>query len=263
MGGPLNLRIAESYLDWWTLAGVEHLVGETPANWLDAPPMNDNAPRRAVAAEVLDELPPLPEILLKKADEDSAKKRGPIIFPDEWSAFQSWLAKSNDVPGTRWDGKRVLPMGEQGAAAMIVVAWPEVDDQRAGRHFTGKVGELMEKMLKAAGLDLSQCYIASLATTRPAGGRCNAEELPELQRLLAHHIGLAQPEQLILIGQDIARILTGEDMPRLRGRLLNINQNDHIFPAIALPHPAMMLTRPAHKAAAWDSLKQILRGKTS
>jgi DNA polymerase len=79
---------------------------------------------------------------------------------------------------------------------------------------------------------------------------------------MAHHIQLAQPQCLILLGQDIARILTGQDMPRLRGRQFDINQNEVSYPAIALPHPAMMLARPAHKAAAWDSLKHILRGKT-
>lgn len=260
MGGPLNLRIAESYLDWWMLAGVDATVGETPANWLEAPPVNDNAPRRRMVSERVEELPPLPEILLKKNHDAQAKNRGPLVFPEEWHAFQNWLAAGDDVPGTGWDARRVLPMGEQNSETMIITAWPELDDQRAGRHFTGAMGVLVENMLQAVGLKLDQCYVASMASTRPAGGRCHADDLPELQRLLAHHIKLAQPQRIILMGHDISRIITGQDMPRLRGHMLKINQNGQDFAVIALPHPAMMLLRPAHKAAAWDSLKLIRQG---
>ena len=35
--------------------------------------------------------------------------RGPVAMPDDWDAFQSWIAADPDVPGSQWDARRVLP----------------------------------------------------------------------------------------------------------------------------------------------------------
>ena len=61
--------------------------------------------------------------------------------------------------------------GEAGAPLMLLTAWPEIDDQRDGVLFSGPAGALLDAMLRAIGLTRDQCYVASLAVTRPPGGR--------------------------------------------------------------------------------------------
>ncbi len=254
--------LAESTCDWWSLAGVDALVGEQPAGWLVTPPANDAAatkPKHVARAEP--ELPPLPAALQRQDPLEVVEPRGPVVFPGDWNEFQSWLATSDDVPGSQWDARRVLPAGEAGAPLMLLTAWPEIDDQRDGTLFTGPAGKLLDAMLQAIGTTRGDCYVASLSVTRPAGGRCDGEEAAELDRLLWHHLRLARPDRLLLIGSDIVRMAAATALPDARGRLLNINQDGGKVEAVAVAHPAMLLARPAQKAAAWDSLKLFNRGR--
>ena len=254
--------LAESISDWWSLAGVDALVGEQPAGWLVTPPANDAAgtkPKRI--AHIEPEPAPLPAALQRPAAPEVVKSKGPVVFPDDWNEFQSWLATHEDVPGSQWDARRVLPVGQPGAPLMLLTAWPEIDDQRDGILFSGAAGQLLDAMLLAIGTARGDCYVASLAVTRPAGGRCDGEEAAELGRLLWHHLRLAKPGRLLLIGGDIVRMAAEIALPDARGKLLDINQDGGKVDAVAVAHPAMLLARPAQKAAAWDSLKLFNRGR--
>lgn len=267
MGGPIISSMAYSYFHWWSLAGVNALVGESPAGWLDARPvnkalsdaskaLNDNAPITSASQPAPDIAPiALPEILQKKSTPTNKTANEPAIFPTEWQAFQQWLASADNVPGNHWDGTRVLPVGQPGAKLMVIAAWPEPECQQSGAIYCGDMGVLLDRMLRAIGLARDDCYLATMAITRPAGGRCSARDLPELERLLRHHIHLAQPQHILLLGPDITRIMTQHSLTAARGKILEIPINDGNIAAVAVPHPAILLNRPAQKAAAWDSLK--------
>ena len=255
--------LAASYCDWWSLAGVDALVGETPAGWLVAPPANDPAPQRAKVAAIAPESEPapLPAALQRQDAVEAPVARGPVDLPADWLSFQSWLADHPDVPGSQWDARRVLPVGDAGAPLMLLTAWPEIDDQRDGALFTGPAGSLLDAMLRAIGMTRGDTYMASLAVTRPPGGRCDEKDATELDRLLWHHLHLARPSRLLLMGSDIVRMAAKLALPDARGRLLDINQDGGKVEAVAIAHPAMLLARPAQKAAAWDSLKLFNRGR--
>lgn len=253
--------LAESYCDWWSLAGVDALVGEQPAGWLAVPAANDAAAPPMRAARVEPEATPLPVALQRPETEVAREPAGPAKLPEGWDEFQTWLATSTDVPGSQWDARRILPVGAAAAPLMLLTAWPEIDDQRDGVLFTGPAGQLLDAMLRAIGTTRDACYVASLAVTRPAGGRCDGAEAAELDRLLWHHLRLAKPGRLLLVGGDITRMAAKASLPDTRGKLLDINQDGGKVEAVAVAHPAMLLARPAQKAAAWDSLKLLNRGR--
>jgi len=144
---------------------------------------------------------------------------------------------------------------------MLLTAWPEIDDQRDGALFTGPAGQLLDAMLGAVGATRGDCYLASLAITRPPGGRIDERDAAELDRLLWHHLRLAKPGRLLLIGGDIVRMAAKLQLADARGKLLDINQDGGKLEAVAVAHPAILLARPAQKAAAWDSLKLFNRGR--
>ncbi|MGB3847276.1 MAG: uracil-DNA glycosylase family protein [Sphingopyxis sp.] len=261
MGGQQSALLAESYCDWWSLAGVDALVGEAPAGWLAVPAANDAAPKPRIIVAAEPEPLPLPAALQRQEPVDAPAEKGPVELPEDWDAFRIWLAGHPDVPGSQWDARRVLPVGDAGAPLMLLTAWPEIDDQRDGTLFSGPAGKLLDAMLGAIGMTRDACYLASLAVTRPPGGRCDAEAAADLDRLLWHHLRLARPGRLLLVGSDITRMAAKIALPDARGRLLDINQDGSKMEVAAVAHPAMLLARPAHKAAAWDSLKLFNRGR--
>jgi uracil-DNA glycosylase family 4 len=261
MGGRNSALLAESYHDWWSLAGVDSLVGERPAGWLDAPVSNDVAAKPKFSPLAEPEIAPLPAALQRQEVPAAPKAKGPVVLPDGWEEFQTWLAESPDVPGSQWDARRVLPVGEAEAPLMLLTAWPEIDDQRDGALFSGPPGQLLDAMLRAIGRTRADCYLASLAVTRPPGGRIDDKDAADLDRLLWHHLRLAKPGRLLLVGSDIVRMAARVSLPDARGRLLDINQDGGKVETVAVAHPAMLLARPAHKAAAWDSLKLFNRGR--
>lgn len=253
--------LAESYHDWWSLAGVDALVGEVPAGWLDVPVANDVAPQARPLPLAEPEPAPLPAALQRQEVREEARAKGPVVLPDDWDTFRSWLATGDDVPGSQWDARRVLPMGEAGAPLMLLTAWPEIDDQRDGTLFAGAAGQLLDAMLRAIGTTRAECYLASLAVTRPPGGRCTAQDAAELDRLLWHHLRLARPGRLLFVGSDILRMARNMTLADARGKLLDVNQEGGKVEAVAVASPAMLLARPAQKSAAWDSLKLFNRGR--
>ena len=253
--------LAESYHDWWSLAGMDSFVGEAPAGWLDVPVANDAAARPKPSPLAEPEAVSLPPALQRQQAATIAEAKGPVVLPDAWDAFQTWLATDPDVPGSQWDARRVLPEGKAEAPLMLLTAWPEIDDQRDATLFSGPAGRLLDAMLRAVGLVRADCYLASLAVTRPPGGRCDEKDADELDRLLWHHVRLAKPGRLLLIGSDIVRMAAKLSLPEARGRLLDINQDGGKVETVAVAHPAMLLARPAQKAAAWDSLKLLNWGR--
>src|SRR3546814_18007610 len=117
MGGQNSALLAESYRDWWSLAGVDALVGEEPAGWLVVPPANDAAaakPKRAPENEP--EPSPLPAALPRHATPAATKPTGPAIFPAAWNEFPNRKATAATVPGTQRARRRVLPVQQPAGA---------------------------------------------------------------------------------------------------------------------------------------------------
>ena len=252
--------LVESHKDWWQLIGLETLVDETPVNWLappriadtvvPSPPVDVGQTERPVGHVQGDGRQPV-------GPAQSLAALAPLAMPSEWSAFQAWLADDVAVPGTRWHPQRILPIGPVAAPLMILALTPEMTDHDAGELFSGDSGRLLDAMLRAIGLTRAKCYLASLALTRPPGGRLDGTDIAALTPLLWHHLALARPARLLMFGSDLAQIITGTELAAARGKLLDVNHHGVNIPAAAIQHPMLLLDRPARKAAAWDSLKLL------
>lgn len=255
--------VTDSHADWWSLAGLDSLTSEEPHNWLAPPPA---APVTPTAARADQTIAPLaaPIAAPVRAEPDLATVApavlAPLALPDDWDGFQHWLAHDKKVPGTRWHQQRILPSGAAGSRLMVLSLTPEIDDQGEGGLYSGPAGKLLDAMLCAIGIDRRQCYLASLALTRPPGGRIDSGDMAALTPLLWHHLRLARPERLLIFGADLAQLIAGTDLASARGQLLFINHDGVKVEAVAIQHPLLLLNRPARKAAAWDSLKRLAQG---
>ncbi|WP_176591068.1 uracil-DNA glycosylase family protein [Sphingobium sp. EM0848] len=220
--------LADAYLAWWNLAGVDCAIGETPTNWLRPAP----APVQASPAAT-ETLPPL--------------------RPQSFDAFLAWLAEDAAQPERRWPGTPILPTGPAQAPLMVVTDMPDPADMSAGRLLADKAGQLFDAMLRAIGLARADIHLASLFFSRPPGGMVEASDLTMAAARMRTHVMLAAPQRLLLLGDRTIRTL----MPQDEHRLPIFNHDGGTMPAFATFHPRLLLGQPAAKSECWRILQSL------
>ena len=84
---------------------------------------------------------------------------------------------------------------------MLVGEAPGADEDRIGKPFMGRSGQLLDRMLAAIGLDRTQVYIANVVPWRPPGNRTpTPQEVAICMPFIARQIELAAPEILVCLG---------------------------------------------------------------
>ncbi len=236
-----DLRAIDSYLGWWHDAGAEDALSDAPFDWLAAPaarpspppPIQTTAPTRAEAPVAAPAATPLPETI---------------------EAFDAWWMADPSLPGVADAPRRIAASGPADAPLMLIADMPDPEDMAAGHLFAGPVGALLDAMLAAIGLERARVRIAALAPARAPGGRIDPAHAPALASIAAHHIRLARPRRLLILGNDTSHILSGVPVGPSIGQH-KINQDGVSLAASAIHHPRLLLDRPAFKKQAWEVLK--------
>ena len=154
----------------------------------------------------------------------------------------------------------VFSDGVATADIMIIGEAPGRDEDRMGKPFVGKSGQLLDLMLATIGLSrATNLYIANIIAWRPPGNRApSVEEIALCRPFIAQQIRLAQPKILLLVGGSSAKTLldTTTGITRLRGtwKTYKDKDNDSTIPALPLLHPAYILRKPEAKADMWADL---------
>lgn len=226
---------ALSVLGWWRDAGVDTAISEAPVDWL------------ARAA-------PTPE------PRAVAKEPAAALLPGTIDALRAWLAEGDDVPEAHWGPVRIAASGDPAAGLMIVADIPDRGDAEAGQLFAGDVGRLFDRMLAAIGRDRASVYLVPLASVRPPGGRIDPDSAARLAEIARHHVLLARPKRLLLMGDAPSRALLGMDRRDARGKLRPLNHDGVMIETVATFHPRFLLERPAAKAEAWKDLQLLIGG---
>jgi DNA polymerase len=156
----------------------------------------------------------------------------------------------------------VFADGAPDARVMIVGEGPGADEERIGRPFVGRAGQLLDKMLAAIGLDRTQVYIANVVPWRPPGNRTpTPQELALCLPFIRRQIELVAPDFLVLLGASSAQTLLGEKegIMRLRGHWHDYDCAGRRIKALPMLHPAYLLRAPLKKAQAWHDLRSLRR----
>ena len=147
----------------------------------------------------------------------------------------------------------VFADGTPGARVMIIGEAPGREEDRAGKPFVGRAGQLLDRMLAAIDLDRAQdVYITNVLPWRPPQNRDpKPEEIGMMKPFLERHVALAKPEVLVVMGNISCQAVLGKrGITRLRG---NWDQALDL-PVIPMFHPAYLLRQPQMKRQAWVDL---------
>ena len=269
-GHDLSREVALSALEWQIEAGADEVVDDFPVNRMVAP--------EEVAAPTPEKVGPSPE---RAARAVAAKQ--PLVSPEEARTTARTLARgAANLAQLReilegFDGcplkatamNLCLADGNPEARLMIIGEAPGADEDRQGKPFVGRAGQLLDKMIGAIGLAREDVYITNLIFWRPPGNRTPTPiETETCLPFVERQIELVQPEVILLAGGAAAKTLlaTTTGIMRLRGRWARYSHEGLSDPLPILPtlHPAFLLRRPAEKRLAWRDLlmlKAVLDGE--
>jgi len=151
----------------------------------------------------------------------------------------------NVVPGEGVSTPLVLVIGEG----------PGEEEDKTGRPFVGKAGQLLDKMLNAIYLDRNKnCYIANIVKCRPPMNRTPMpDEAGACSVFLQTQIRILKPKMILALGRTAIQNLlqTDNGINAVRGKLLDYNG----IPVVATYHPSALLRDESLKRLAWSDLK--------
>jgi len=147
----------------------------------------------------------------------------------------------------------VFGVGNKAADWLIIGEAPGAEEDRRGEPFVGRAGQLLDEMLRAAGKERGEVFIANILKCRPPNNRDpEAAEAAACRGYLLRQIELIQPKIILAVGRIAAQQLLDTDTPvgKLRGRLHQFAD----IPMVVTYHPAYLLRSPTQKRKAWQDL---------
>lgn len=154
--------------------------------------------------------------------------------------------------------KTVPGQGCQSPDIMFIGEAPGADEDRQGKAFVGRAGQLLTKMIEAMGYRREQVFIGNILKCRPPGNRKPLPvEMETCMPYLKRQINVLQPKVIITLGGTAAEGLfdVNTGITRLRGKWLSFEGID-VMPTY---HPAYLLRNPAAKRETWQDLQAALR----
>ncbi len=179
-----------------------------------------------------------------------------------WEALSAEVSSCRKCPLHAARTHVVFGEGNPDAELMFIGEGPGADEDRLGRPFVGRAGELLTKMIHAMQFNREEVYIANIVKCRPPNNRVPEESeaalcMPYLER----QIELVNPRVMVLLGATPVKYITGlTGITKLRGRWLEY-RGIKVMPTF---HPAYLLRNPPAKAPVWQDLQMVMKefGKT-
>jgi uracil-DNA glycosylase len=263
----LDRAAALALLRWYVEMGADEAIGEAAPNRLAprAPaPVARSAPPIAPAEITARPAVPAARVAppgtfaesLAEAAQSARRLAATAASIEELAAL---VAAFDDCPLKKTATKTVFIDGNPAASVMFIGEAPGADEDRIGKPFVGRAGQLLDRMLAAIGLDRGAVQITNVIYWRPPGNRKpTTAEIAACLPFVLRHIALANPKVLVLCGGTAASALlpVTDGITRLRGRWfdLAVPGLDRPVPSLPMFHPAFLLRTPERKREAWRDL---------
>ncbi|ADR18924.1 uracil-DNA glycosylase [Calditerrivibrio nitroreducens] len=171
------------------------------------------------------------------------------IIEEVSSCFKCILGKTrlNVVPGE----------GNLDAEIMFIGEGPGEDEDRQGRPFVGRAGQLLTKMIEAMGYKREEVYIANIVKCRPPNNRAPFdEEAFACIGYVKKQIEIVNPKVIVTLGSTATRYLLNTDkkISTIRGEFQEYN-GIKVMPTF---HPSYLLRNQSMKKPAWEDLKKVI-----
>ena len=288
MNASPDTRDLLAYLDFHVEAGVDAALDETPHDRfaqaeaghtaapvraepsLPEPSLPEAAPTRPAPAPpppTRDEVPaqPAPPRTLAHAatgapGEVAQTARERARSATTLAELEALLADFEGC-GLRFTARSLaFSDGNPEARVMFVGEAPGAEEDRIGKPFMGRSGQLLDRMMAAIGLDRTSAYIANVIPWRPPGNRDpTPQEIAICRPFLDRQVELVDPDLIVCLGGPATKTLTGtkDGILKARGRFFPCRTGRREIRALATLHPAYLLRQPLQKRLAWRDFRAL------
>jgi DNA polymerase len=244
---------ALALLDWQIELGATEAICDAPVDRY-AVPDKTQAPRKAAEPALAATNPPQ-----AVAVDAVAEAKAQAAAAQDLQGLRAALGAFEHCTLKRGARNLVFSDGQAGAPVMIVGEAPGRDEDREGRPFVGRAGQLLDRMLAAIDMGRDHAahpvYITNVLPWRPPQNRDpNPDEIAMMRPFVERHIQLAAPKVLVVMGNIATHALLGKKgITRLRGQWTEALG----LPVLPMFHPAYLLRNPAAKREAWADLLSL------
>ena len=251
-------------LAWYVAMGADEAIDARPSDRFAAPiPLRAPAPATAPIPAPARSVAARPTLApLVPPSSAAAAAREVATAAQTLGELEAALRAFDGCPLKRTATNTVFADGNPAAPVMVIGEAPGAEEDRVGRPFVGRAGQLLDRMLAAIGLDRHGAYITNILFWRPPGNRKpTTDEIAICLPFVWRHVALMQPKVVLLCGGTAAGSLLGraEGIMKLRGRWVELRGPgiDGTIPALPTFHPSYLLRTPAHKGEAWNDLLSL------
>ncbi len=158
----------------------------------------------------------------------------------------------------------VFGEGNPDAVIMFIGEAPGEEEDRTGKPFVGKAGQLLTRILQSVHISREEVYIANMLKCRPPNNRTpKEEEMEACFPYLEAQIALVNPSIIVTLGSVSTSFLlqTKESISKLRGRWFEWRGGKKIFPMF---HPSFLLRYESRAVGSpryltWMDIQEVKR----
>jgi uracil-DNA glycosylase len=228
---------------------------EVPAPVFPVPVAAASAPKVAPAPGPA--LPVPAEIKLPEGDKAT-----------RWNHLRDLVLNDSVCRARVFPGKQVVfGVGSLDAAIMFVGEAPGGDEEDRGEPFVGRAGQLLNRMIKAMGLEREQVYIGNILNWRPemprnpdgsqTGNRPpTAAEMAYCLPFIRAQIAIVRPRVLVALGKTAVDGLLGADRFKTMGAARGSWHQYADTPLRASYHPSYLLRQEGLTSASAKKIKR-------
>ncbi|MFH1541252.1 MAG: uracil-DNA glycosylase [Elusimicrobiota bacterium] len=258
-----TVELTKKYIEQLKMDGVDQIVvSEKGENMLNSTKSRKNSAKsclsekkikKTIAANKLEESVPL-----KMSHHGKISLTGLTKEIENCRRCPLCKSRKNVVPGE----------GNPKAELMFIGEGPGLSEDRLGRPFVGRSGQLLDKIISAMKMKREDVFIANIVKCHPmvdpsqpdSRGNDRKPTLDEIKMCICYlekQIEIIEPKIICALGSVSATTLTGITAPlgELRGKFYDYKG----IKLIATFHPSALLRNPNWKKDAWEDMKKIMK----
>lgn len=178
---------------------------------------------------------------------------------DDWQQLEKSIQSCRRCVLCKSRTNVVIERGNREAKWLFIGEAPGSEEDKEGKPFVGKAGQLLDKMIVAMNLNPDKdVYICNVVKCRPPNNRNpDINEINNCKNYLYNQINMVSPTIIVTLGRFATDALLDSGLSSINTLRLKKNVYKTI-PVIVTYHPAYLLRNTTAKKDAWQDLKFAL-----